>query len=248
MVDPIGVPTFAQMFSPSKSPYYAISLIALACITLIYKSPLADYGIGLVLFVLLSATVLAPFYRPRYTNRSYGLGLVFGRTAGIAGGLIAIGILISKSSFAPPNGEDALLFNTVFFRVLWKLCIAHICVMGLLTFVRTGQTDDGQSRFNIMQFCVMQSILLCFLTVVGTGIPINSYGDVDAVFLQSLTTGVSTLAFCVFQPFVFQTIDNNQLFCALLTLWTLSAAVNLLLLARVIRPGWVSDHGDDTGA
>lgn len=103
MVDPVGAPTFVQMFSPTKSPFYALALAALAALAVVHKLALAHFASGFMLTILVVALACAPFFRPTYNARSYGLSLMFGRTAGLIGAIIAMSLLVSLTPTSAPT-------------------------------------------------------------------------------------------------------------------------------------------------
>jgi hypothetical protein len=240
MTDPVGAPTLAQMFSPTKSPFYAVSLIALSCLAWIFKSPLANYGLGLMLTIIAGSFCLAPFYKPRYSDQTYGLSLIFGRSVGLIGAMIAMAILISKSALTPDESSPRITPATSIFLLLWALIIIQFIYCAILFCFKTIEQKKDASRFNIIQFSLMHSVLLVFIVVLAEEVPIFSY----YTFYDMIHDGGLTLAGAPAQVFVASPVHPESATLSLMLIWCLSGLVNAVITLTCIQPGWVSDHGE----
>lgn len=238
MADPIGAPTLAQMFSPMKSPFHALSLVSLICITAIFKEPLANFGIGLMLTVVVGSFFLALFFRPSYSDRVHGLSLMFARSAGLIGAMIALSILIAKSRPAG-DGVTGLTPNTEIFRLLWLGIVLQSLYMGALFLHKTVERRTDCKRFNIIQFSLMQSTLLIFIVILAASSPEFSWH----VSRDMVIEGGGTLIRAPFQIFSHEPVPPPSVTLALMLVWCLSAIANALCMMPCVVLGWIGDHG-----
>ena len=240
MADPVGAPTIAQMFSPTKSPFYAVSLIALSCLAVIFKSPLANYGFGLMLTIILGSFCLAPFYQPRYSDQTYGLSLIFGRSIGLIGAMIAMAILISKSAPETDGATPRITPDTSIFLLIWSFIIIQFVFSSVLFLFRIPEHKKEKPRFNIIQFSLMQSVLLVFIVILAEEVPIfGTYAFEDMIYRGGLTL-ISAPKQIIYASLV----PPESITLSLMLIWCMSGGFNVVATLTSIRLGWVSDHGE----
>lgn len=242
LADPIGAPTFAQMFSPSKSPFYATALAAIVCLFAISQAPLAKYGVGIALFVLSLSTYIAPLFRPKQTYRDYNVSLLFARAAGLIGSLVCLSVLIVGSGV--PGTAAKLTTDSGVFESIWGIAAGQLLFMGILFVckIRPETGDDKLPRYNIVQFTLIQSIILIAMPVFAVGH--SDYPTYD--FRGMLEIGIIVVLSAPFQAFGNFDIDVQRVLYALMFLWISNFVLNLFILWPRLRPGWVGDHGDES--
>jgi hypothetical protein len=238
MADPFGAP-LAQMFSPLKSPFHALALAGLIGLAATFKQPLSDYGSGFMLLIVLFAFCLAPWFQPTYTQRVYGLSLIFGRSVGVIGGILALAILVTGSVAATGSPTASLSTDSPMFPFLWWVIVAHSAGMIALFFCRTLPSHE-ERRYNIGQFCLMQSTLLIF--AVGMAVTLNEFAFSKPQ--EVVLYGLATLLKAPKQLVTILHIAPRSYVYALLTIWAAAGALNGLILAGLLEPGWVEDHGE----
>jgi len=240
MADPVGAPTFAQMFSPTKSPFHALGLAALVCLTVVVRAPLSDFATGFAVSVLMGAYFLAPFYQPSYTDRVYGLSLMYGRAAGLIGSLIAIAVLVTNSTVPGSAETQKLASDSPMFQLLRMGILVQAAGMALLFFMKTIDLHNQERRYNIIQFCLMQATLLVFIVLIAVGQ--NDFGRFGIG--EVLRRGGSALTNSVAQIFHPVHISPASIVFGLILIWCVNGAVNTLLLIGSVEEGWVEDHGE----
>lgn len=240
MADPVGAATLAQMFSPTKSPFHALNLISITCLYLTLREPLADYGAGFAMSVLIGATILAPFFRPNYDDKVYGLSVMFGRSAGLIGSLIAMVLLIKGSAYLTDTSMQKLNVKSDLFKILWFCIMLHAAYMALLFLTKARLREDTVPRFNVIQFCLMESTLLIFIVLIATGDQAIQHIDLRQAFIMGCNTILKAPQQIFFGAHHIEPLGATF---GLLIVWCLSGLVNIFLACWELVPGWITDHG-----
>lgn len=251
MVDPVGAPTFAQLFSPTKSPFHAISLFSLVCIYASSASELFSYSYGICIFILVLSLALAPFFQPNYDNRTYGLSFMYGRAAGIIGGLVAITILVSGSvanhivvggngSTINQENLNKLSSDSPTFILIWRVALAHTLFWIMMLGFKTKTITKKGRAYNIIQFSLIESTIVIFLCAISTKI---GYLDIqyDSYIIQK---SLFSIVFSPLSFFIGSSSEYWEILYIVLTLWIFYSAINMFSFLSKVRLGWVRDHGD----
>lgn len=241
-MESIGATLF-QMFSPSKSPFYATALGAALCLWFITGNTLAGYGVGAAITVLAVSVLAAPFMRVKLSAPDYNYSLVYGRSIGTVGSLGAIVVLV----------DSAVSDRSNLFYLMWVACIACMISMYFLFVLKAKVGRSGESgsaapslRFNVVQFCLIQSTLLVVTVKLALGereaAGALEKSDALATYVSALALGFRTVLEAVPSVFTGELDGREQVVAALIFLTTLNFLLGLACIIPSVAPGVRKDY------
>ncbi|RYD59920.1 MAG: hypothetical protein EOP60_00890, partial [Sphingomonadales bacterium] len=167
------------------------------------------------------------------------MSLMFGRSAGLIGAMIAMGILIT-SSVTHYDASGKLSADSHMFLLIRTLILIQAGYMGALFFYKTRNITTPEKRFNLIQYALMQSTLLIFIVLMAVG----QDGFYDFPQYDLIPAGGVTLLTAPAQIFVPVDLYPADVTFAVILIWCVSGAINAYLIGKQIKFGWIGDHGE----
>jgi hypothetical protein len=246
MNDLSGAASLFQVFSPAKSPFYAVILVCVTCMTILADAAHPGSASGIIMATIIFSLVASTYFKPSYDDPTYNLSIIAARSAGMIGSVICLTILVNN---VDPGVFDSSSRKSVFngeLRFYHFVALISLFTFVAMTFVKAKPCQAECARFNMIQFAVIYSALLVSSAGLFAG---STKQDVPANWIamgpiEVLTDGLGGLMTAFAQLLAPQIrISQNELAHSLLLLTLLYLAANVTMLRASVQRGWIGEHG-----
>ena len=160
MNDLSGAASLFQVFSPAKSPFYAVIVVCVACLTILADAAQPGSASGVIVTTIIFSLVASTYFKPVYDDATYNLSIIAARSAGMIGCVICLTVLVNNSD---PGSFDLNSEKSIFnseLRFYHFVAIVSLLIFLSMTFVRAKPCQVDCARFNMIQFAVIYSAIL----------------------------------------------------------------------------------------
>lgn len=189
-MEPVGIGTFTDLFKPTRAPHFAILLVNLICLFLVFKRDSGFIIAPIIILLILFFSFASVLSRANFDLDGYVRAFVIGRTALVIGSILSLTIL-SQFTELRSTASSKYVFGYYKFSIVYGICLSGLLISLVWLSMKPRSFTSVTDRFNFLQSSTVLATLLLSIVFFGQGVSSNQIVDISEMPLYLIDFIVS---------------------------------------------------------